>query len=69
MIYREIFEDAEPARDYAIRVAGSDAPPYEFDLLQEEINAIQAGKAIVLVVGHDKKDSASIVLTQAPTPN
>lgn|GEM_PF-3190586 len=50
MLYREIFPDTEPAREYAIRMSKSDAPPYEFDLVQEEIDALQAGKTIVLVV-------------------
>lgn len=28
MIYREIFPDTEPARDYAVRMSKSDAQPY-----------------------------------------
>ena len=64
MIYRDIFPETEPAREYAIRMTKSDAPPYEFDLVQEEIDALQAGKAIVLVVGHDQTDTVAIVLTR-----
>ncbi len=64
MIYRDIFPETEPAREYAIRMTKSDAPPYEFDLMQEEIDALHAGKAIVLVVGHDNADTNAIVLTR-----
>ena len=64
MIQRNIFPETEHAREYAIRMTKSDAPPYEFDLVQEEIDALQAGKAIVLVVGHDQTDTSAIVLTR-----
>lgn len=65
MIYREIFQDAEPARDYAIRVGNSSAPPYEFDLTQEELDELQAGQTLVLVVSHNPEDKTAIVLTRA----
>ena len=64
MIYREVFQETEPAREYAIRMSNSDAPPYEFDLAQEDISALQAGKTIVLVVGHDGADTNAVVLTR-----
>lgn len=64
MIYRDIFPDTEPAREYAIRMSKSDAPPYEFDLAEEEIDALHAGKTIVLVVGHDQTDTCAVVLTR-----
>ena len=64
MIYREIFPDTEPAREYAIRMSKNDAPPFEFDLEQEEVDALNAGKTIVLVVGHDQTDTTAIVLTR-----
>ncbi len=64
MIYRDIFDDADPARDYAIRMSKRDAQPYEFDLLPEEVDALQAGKTIVLVVGHNEDDTFAIVLTR-----
>ena len=64
MIQKNIFPKNEYAREYAIRMTKSDAPPYEFDLVQEEIDALQAGKAIVLVVGHDQTDTSAIVLTR-----
>lgn len=67
MINREIFPDAEPARDYAVRMSKSDAPPYEFDLKKEEIAALQEGKTIVLVVGHDRFDTIGIVVTRQST--
>ncbi len=45
-----LLADTEPAREYAIRMSKSDAPSSEFDLMQEEIDALQVGKTIVLVV-------------------
>ncbi len=44
MIYREIFEDVGPARDYATRMTVSDAPAYEFDLSNTEIDQLQGKK-------------------------
>lgn len=64
MIYREIFPDTEPARDYAVRMSKSDAQPYEFDLLDTEVDALQKGQTIVLVVGHDQADTVAVVLTR-----
>ncbi len=67
MIYKEIFEDAGPARDYATRMSKSDAPAYEFDLVPTEIEALEGGKTLVLVVGHDGSDTNAIVLTRHAT--
>ncbi len=64
MIYREIFEDVEPARDYATRMTVSDAPAYEFGLSNTEIDQLRGGKAIVLLVGHDASDNTAIVLSR-----
>lgn len=64
MIYKEIFEEAGPARDYATRMSKSDAPAYEFDLDPTEIKALEGGKTLVLVVGHDESDTNAIVLTR-----
>ncbi|GEM_PF-2499013 len=67
MIYKEIFTDAGPARDYATRMSKSDAPAYEFDLVSTEIEALEEGKTMVLVVGHDESDTNAIVITRHVT--
>lgn len=64
MIQREIFDDVEPVRNYATRRTVSDAPAYEFDLSKMEIDPLQAGKTIVLLVGHDASDHTAIVVTR-----